>query len=162
MRRFVAPHNRPYDVFEVLQRLDADILVLPETWVPHRGEGIVDELRAAGYHVELDKWTTLTFDLDREHPRPRKVKPGDGWWALSVATRLPMCARRDLPLRHTILDPAEPRVAIELAVDVQGTPVRAVGLHTSSRLWWGAPWVHITGLRSELPGNDGQIGRAHV
>jgi endonuclease/exonuclease/phosphatase (EEP) superfamily protein YafD len=123
------------------------VLALPETWLPHAGDGVVERLEAAGYHVETARWTTLEFAADR----PRKAQPGDGWWALAVASRLPVLQRRDLPLPWTILDPAQPRVAIGLGVDVHGTRVDVVGLHTSSRLWWGAPIVHLRGLRRALP-----------
>jgi endonuclease/exonuclease/phosphatase family metal-dependent hydrolase len=133
-------------VFAVLERLDADILVLPETWVPHVGEGVVDRLRAAGYEVALDRWVTLEHGATR----PRVAAPGDGWWSLALASRCPVQARRDLPLPRTIADPAGPRVAIQLSVDVGGTVVDAVGLHTSSRLWWAAPLVHLNGLRRQL------------
>jgi endonuclease/exonuclease/phosphatase family metal-dependent hydrolase len=61
--------------------------------------------------------------------------------------------RRDLPLPHTRSDPAEPRVAIQLTVDIAGTAVDAVGVHTSSRLWWGAPLVHMRALRELAPRN---------
>jgi endonuclease/exonuclease/phosphatase family metal-dependent hydrolase len=134
-------------VFAVLQRLDADVLVLPETWVPHESSGVVDALRAHGYTVELDRWTTLRHGVTR----PRLSSPGDAWWALAVASRFPVLARRDLPLPRTIADPAHPRVAIQLTLDVGGVAVEAVGLHVSSRLWWGAPWAHLHGLRSQLP-----------
>ena len=135
----------------VLERLDADVLVLPETWVPHEGTGIVEELKAAGYEVAVDRWITLRL----VGPRMPAAVPGDGWWSLAVASRLPVLGRRDIPMPRAFLDRAHPRVAISVTLDVGGTAVDVVGLHTSSRLWWGAPWVHITGLRRELPGNDG-------
>jgi endonuclease/exonuclease/phosphatase family metal-dependent hydrolase len=133
-------------VFAVVERLDADILVLPETWIPHTGDGVVEQLRASGYDVALDRWATL------KHGRfkPRLATPGDGWWALAVASRLPVRARRELRLAPTRSDPAEPRVAIEMTVDVGGTLVDAVAVHTSSRLWWGAPVMHINSLRAQL------------
>jgi endonuclease/exonuclease/phosphatase family metal-dependent hydrolase len=153
LRRFDAVENTPYDVFSVLERLDADVLVLPETWVPRAGEGVVEQLGAAGYRVEVDRWTTLSRPGDGS--RPRRARPGDGWWSLAVASRLPVGARRDIPLPRTILDPAQPRAAIDLTVDVGGTPVHVVGVHLSSRLWWGAPLVHLAGLRRRLPRFDG-------
>lgn len=137
-------------MFAVVEQLDADILVLPETWVPHDGDGVVERLRASGYDVALDRWATL------KHGRfkPRLATPGDGWWCLAVASRLPVRARRELRLPHTRSDPAEPRVAIEATVDAGGTLVDVVGVHTSSRLWWGAPFVHISGLRAQLAALD--------
>jgi endonuclease/exonuclease/phosphatase family metal-dependent hydrolase len=84
----------------------------------------------------------------------RLSSPGDAWWCLAVASRLPVVARHDLPLPRTIADPAAPRVAIQLSVDVGGVVVEAIGLHTSSRLWWGAPLVHLNGLRKQLPPPD--------
>jgi endonuclease/exonuclease/phosphatase family metal-dependent hydrolase len=131
-----------FDAYEVIARLDADILVLPETWLPHAGEGVVDVLRANGYHVELDQWITLTHSVYR----PRVADPGDGWWCLGVASRLPVVERVDLPLPRTIADRAHPRNAIQLGVDVDGTRVDVVGVHTSSRLWWAAPMLHLRAL----------------
>jgi endonuclease/exonuclease/phosphatase family metal-dependent hydrolase len=132
-----------------VERLDADVLVLPETWVPHRGEGVVDRLQAAGYEVALDRWATLAHGRFK----PRLATPGDGWWCLAFASRLPVVERVDLPLPHTRSDPAEPRVAIQCTIDVQGTLVDGVGVHTSSRLWWGAPIVHLRALRERAPRN---------
>jgi endonuclease/exonuclease/phosphatase family metal-dependent hydrolase len=86
--------------------------------------------------------------------RPRLSSPGDAWWCLAVASRLPVLARRDLPLPRTIADPAHPRVAIQLTLDVGGVAVEAVGLHVSSRLWWAAPFIHLSALRPQLPGAD--------
>jgi endonuclease/exonuclease/phosphatase family metal-dependent hydrolase len=134
-------------VLAVIEKLDVDILVLPETWVPHDGVGVVDELRAHGYEVAVDRWVTLKHGVRNT----RLSSPGDAWWSLAVASRLPVVARHDLPLPRTISDPAAPRVAIQLSVDVGGVVVDAVGLHTSSRLWWGAPIVHLHGLRKQLP-----------
>jgi endonuclease/exonuclease/phosphatase family metal-dependent hydrolase len=124
--------------------------VLPETFVPHEGEGVVDRLRANGYQVEFDRWVTLEHGATR----PRRAAPGEGWWCLAVASRCPVQARRDLPLPRTIADPAGPRVAIQLSVDVGGVTVDVVGLHTSSRLWWGAPFVQLRGLYPQLPASD--------
>src|SRR5690348_7959929 len=98
--RFGAHANRRFDVFAVVERLDADILVLPETWLPHEGEGVVDRLRATGYEVEVARWVTLKHGV----VRPRLSSPGDGWWSLAVASRLPILARRDLRLPRTIGD----------------------------------------------------------
>jgi endonuclease/exonuclease/phosphatase family metal-dependent hydrolase len=116
--------------------------VLPETWLPHDGPGVVDALVAHGYTVELDRWAKLTHSAFK----PRLADPGDGWWCLAVASRLPVLQRTDLPLPRTISDRAHPRNAIQLSVDVGGTRVEVVGLHTSSRLWWGAPVVHLRAL----------------
>jgi endonuclease/exonuclease/phosphatase family metal-dependent hydrolase len=126
------------------------VVALPETWVPHEGGGVVERLERAGYHVELSRWATLAM-----HPKPRRDQPGDGWWALGIASRLPVLERRDIPLPWTVLDPAHPRIAINLGVDVEGTRVDVVALHTSSRLWWAAPLVHLRGLRRALPPFDG-------
>jgi endonuclease/exonuclease/phosphatase family metal-dependent hydrolase len=145
--RFGANANRPYDVADVLDRLDADVLVLPETFLPHGHEGVMGQLPERGYTVEYDRWVTLAV----RGPRPRHIVPGDGWWCLAVASRFPVLQRVDIPLPHTLFDPARPRVAIHLTLDVRGTAVDVVGLHTSSRLWWGAPVIHLSGLRRELP-----------
>ncbi|MCU1429883.1 MAG: metal-dependent hydrolase [Actinomycetia bacterium] len=138
-------------MFAVLERLDTDILVLPETWVPHAGEGVVDRLRAAGYAVEVAPWATM----DRSGSKPEIASPGEGSWSLAVASRCRILARRDLPLPRTLFDPAGPRVAIQCTLDVSGTTVEMVGLHTSSRLWWGAPFIQLNALRRRLPRFDG-------
>jgi len=140
-----------YDVFEVLARLDADVLVLPETWVPHEPGGVVDRLEVAGYSVAVAPWVTM----NRTGRKPELASPGEGSWSLAVASRFPVQARSDIPLRRTLFDPAGPRVAIDLTLDVGGAAVDVVGLHTSSRLWWGAPIVQLDGLRRRLPRFDG-------
>jgi endonuclease/exonuclease/phosphatase (EEP) superfamily protein YafD len=113
--------------------------------VPHEGPGVVEALRARGYEVVLDRWVTLKHSVFK----PRLANPGDGFWALAVASQFPVVARRHLHLPRTVADPAHPRVAIQVSLDVDGTRVEAVGLHTSSRLWWAAPFVHLASLRRQ-------------
>jgi endonuclease/exonuclease/phosphatase family metal-dependent hydrolase len=126
-------------------------LVLPELWLPHAGGGVADKLVANGYTVEIDRWVTLRHG----RIRPRVATPGDGWWCLAVASRYEMRDRRDLQLPATRSDPAAPRAAIHVKVDIGGAGVDVIGIHTSSRLWYGAPLFHIRGLRAQLPAPSG-------
>jgi endonuclease/exonuclease/phosphatase family metal-dependent hydrolase len=121
-------------------------MVLPEAFLPHDGDGVVEKLRRAGYTVEYERWVTLGFER-----KPHLEAPGDGWWTLAVASRLPVLARHDHPLPRTIRDRAGPRVAIRLTVSCDGQPVEAIGIHTSSKLWYRAPIVHLRGLAAQLP-----------
>lgn len=147
--RFGAARGEPFDVAAVVRDLDADVVVLQEGWRPHEGEAAADALAAEGWHVAETRFVTL--DLSG---KPKVARPGEGWWTLLMLTRLPVCGRRDLPLPRTPRDPAGLRHAIELTVDADGTPVKVVGFHVSSKLWYAAPVWHLLGLRRQLPALD--------
>ena len=137
----------------VLERIDADVLVLPETWVPHEGTGIVEELKAAGYEVAVDRWITLAL----LPPRMPAAVPGDGWWSIAVASRLPVIARRDIPIGTLKSDPPGPRSALALTLDLDGTHVEVIGVHTSSKVWRLAPVRHLLALEHAVEQNGPQI-----
>jgi endonuclease/exonuclease/phosphatase family metal-dependent hydrolase len=125
--------------------------VLAEAWRPHDAPSALDELAADGYHVEELRFATM-----RHHPRPAvtHTTPGTGWWELAVLSRLPVGNRRELPIGTVHKDPVGPRHALALTLDAGGTAVELVAVHTSSKLWYGAPVVHLRGLRAHLPSLD--------
>ena len=112
---------------------------------------MLDELAADGYHVEELRFATM-----RRFPRPAVTHstPGEGWWELAVLSRYPLRNRRELPIGRVHKDPVGPRNALALTVDVDGTAVELVAMHVSSKLWYGAPVIHLAGLRRHLPSLD--------
>jgi endonuclease/exonuclease/phosphatase family metal-dependent hydrolase len=75
--------GRPFDVVDACRRLDADVLVLQETWTPSEGaeggdgpegpEGTAEEVAAAlGYTL-----TSVPTAPARRYPVP--ARPGGGW-----------------------------------------------------------------------------------
>lgn len=143
--RFSRQGAQPFDVVTRLLSYDADVFVLPEHFRDDSGFGIVDPLRDAGYAM-----VELPFSRLSLGERPRAETPGDGWWELVVATRLPLIDDELLRIGTVLHDRAGSRAAIRVALDVQGTRVDVVGLHTSSKLWWGGPVVHLRGLQEHL------------
>ena len=133
-----------------MRGFDADVVVVPESWREPDGRGLLDDLTNDGYRVEIVEFTTMTISSRRS----RHSVPGEGMWELAVCSRLPVRARRVLPIGHIAGDPAGPRSALECSIDVGGVDVDVVGVHTSSRLWELAPVRHLRALRPQLPRPD--------
>ena len=122
--------------------LDADVLVLPESFRPDSGDGMLEGLAAAGYQFE--PWHSSTTG--------RGWRPGPGTWCLAIASRFPVIARRELSMGSVLTDPAAgARMALQVDLDVGGRRVQLVGLHTSSKLYFAGPVTHLRTLRPSLP-----------
>jgi endonuclease/exonuclease/phosphatase (EEP) superfamily protein YafD len=129
------------------------VYVLPESFLSDSGPGMLDGLADAGYRVE-------TMRMKRHEQPPstklrRGWRPSPGLWCLAMASRLPVVDRRELPMGKAFRDPAGPRFALRLDIDVEGRPVQVVGLHTSSKLYFGASAVHLAHLRRHLSTGPG-------
>jgi endonuclease/exonuclease/phosphatase family metal-dependent hydrolase len=127
---------------------DADVVVLLESWREPDGRGLLDDLTNDDYRVETVEFRTMTVSTRRAH----YSRPGEGMWELAICSRLPVRARRVLPIGHVQGDPAGSRSALECTIDVGGVDVDVIGVHTSSRLWELAPVRHLRALRQQLPG----------
>ena len=132
-----------------MRALDADVLVVPEAWRRPDGSFLLDELVDDGYEVRSTSFAVLEPTLKR----PGDVRPA-GSWELAVCSRLPTTDWRELPLASVYRDHASARAAIACTVTVGDTPVDIVGLHTSSKLWYAGPIVHMRSVARQLPRGD--------
>lgn len=122
--------------------LDADVLVLPELWVPHEGPGLLDRLAEIGFvSAAHTRFTTLGFG-----ERPHVSHPGEGWWALAVVARLPIAPVREIALPRGVHDPVPLRHALHIEVPVDDCVVDLVAFHVSSKLWYLSPPRQLRGL----------------
>ncbi len=137
--RFGGSRSEPFDVASAVRSFDADVVVLAEAWRPHDGECVLDVLAREGWNVEERRFATL-----RLLPKPEVDDPGDGWWSLAVLSRHRVTERRDIPLARVFHDPASRRAAISVTLDVEGAAVDVVGVHVSSKLWYGGPAVQLS------------------
>ena len=70
--------GRPYDVADVCRRLDADVLVLQESWHPDGGSGLAEDIgEAIGYAV-----TSLPLCRCRMYPPAASVADRPSWGPL--------------------------------------------------------------------------------
>ncbi|MFN8035547.1 MAG: endonuclease/exonuclease/phosphatase family protein [Acidimicrobiia bacterium] len=136
-----------YDVAAVCHELDADVLALQEVWRGPDEPAVLDRLRSAGYQTdELE----LSGIRRIEGHKPRATAGRPGTISIAVASRYPIVARREIPMGRVWRDPIGPRAALHVELDVGGSAVDVVVLHTSSRLPYG-PVQHLRTLRRELP-----------
>ena len=142
-------YRRAYDVVDALLAFDADVLVLPESFRPDSGPGMLDALATAGYQVETVP--IMRHELWHSSTAGRGWRPSPGIWCLAIASRLPVLERRELAMGKVFRDSAGPRSALQVDLDVGGRRVHLVGLHTSSKLWFAGPLVHLRTLRPALP-----------
>ncbi len=130
-------------------------MVVAESWRSDDGRGMLDELVDDGYTVESLPVMPLAMRHDRD--RDKDAIPLEGNWELSVCSRFPVCDRRTIPMGAVRADPAGARSALALRVDVGGTPVDVIGVHTSSKVWRLAPLRHLMRLKRALPAGGAQI-----
>jgi endonuclease/exonuclease/phosphatase family metal-dependent hydrolase len=145
---------RPFDVVEACARLDADVLVLQESWAPDGDEAQHDAVaRALGYAVVAEPLARAALD-----PHPRVVARagagravGTGDWCLAVLTRLPVLSSKVTTLPQLRLDPAT-RAVVRVDVAVGGARLAVHGTHLA-HLEMGA-LLQRRAVRGALAGSD--------
>ena len=142
--------GEPFDAIATIREIDADVLVVPEAWRHPDGTFMLDVLARDGYEVRSSNFAVL----EERMRRPGDVRPA-GSWELAVCSRLPTSDWRELPLRRVFRDHASLRAAIACTVEVAGSSVDIVGIHTSSKLWYAGPLVHMRSVARQLPGTQG-------
>lgn len=143
----------PFDVVEACRRLDADVLILQESWAPD--DGIADHERVA---AALDMTVVCASSMAHtELGQPRRAvgraphPAGEGGWHLVALSRLPVRLATVIPLPHLWFDPID-RAVVAVEVEVEGASLHVRGTHLP-HLEYGA---HLTtrGLRRTLPPAD--------
>src|SRR5581483_334753 len=143
--------GEPFDVVEVCRHLDADLLVLQESWLP---DGVKSEAdRAAtelGYTV-----THATMGHGRvrsargRKPRLCRASMAEGMLALTMLSRVPVIATTVIEMMNLPFDQAPRRVAVRADVEVEGKRFAYVGTHLS-HLTHGSP-MQLARLVAQLP-----------
>jgi endonuclease/exonuclease/phosphatase family metal-dependent hydrolase len=118
----------PFDAVGAARRLDADVLVLQESWRPDGeqsvAERVASELGYECYEVVLARGTLGP-------PRPKVVRApdeGTGDWCLAVLTRVPIVRQEAHPIVSNRIDKAE-RSIIVTDVEVDDTVITVAGAH---------------------------------
>ncbi len=142
-----------FDVARIIRGFEADVVVVPEAWRSDDGVSVVDDLAGDGYHIE----TVALMPLAQRTDRRSDIVPRDGIWELAVCSRFAVLERREIAIGVIKSDPAGPRNALALTVDIGGTPVEIVGLHASSKVWRLAPVKHLLTLKRQLRERGPQI-----
>ncbi|HJR25041.1 MAG TPA: endonuclease/exonuclease/phosphatase family protein [Acidimicrobiales bacterium] len=122
---------KPFEVVPACERLDADVLVLQESFAPDGAEAQHDAIaRALGYEVVAE-----SLGRASERPRPAVVdrpdphrRKGTGDWCLAVLSRLPVEGAKITPLPQLHVDPAA-RAIIRVDVTVDGRTLAVHGTH---------------------------------
>lgn len=148
-------HYPPFDVVEATKRIDADVLVLQESWRPDAGPAHHDLVAdALGYTsvtaVSMGRSSVAPEPEVVSRPDPSRAK-GTGDWCVALLTRLPTAATAIHPLRRLPLDPAD-RFVVRVDVDVDGAALAVHGTHLA-HLEMGVA-VHAPGLRRALAPAD--------
>lgn len=129
------PHRGEYAALEAITALDADVIVLQETYRPDSGPSLVD---AAAERLGFSAHEVV-FGRGVLTPWPHLGRTGDADAGLAILTRLPVLSRSELPIRRVTLDPAPTRLALQLSLDVGSATLDLVGVHLTSRLPHGPP-----------------------
>ena len=144
-----------FDVARLVRSFDAEIVVISEAWRDDDGHGILDPLSDSGYQIEYVQ--QMSLDLRTDRSGVRDVAPRAGTWEMAVCTRFPVIARREISLDAQRSDPVYSRFALSVTVDVGGTPVEVIALHTSSKVWRLAPVRHLLNAKRQLTNGTPQV-----
>ncbi len=144
--------NPPFDVVAAARRLDADVLVLQESWAPD--DGVSDHQRIAdalGMTVAADvRLARSVIDPEpRVVGRSRKdTEASTGGWHLVALSRFPVVSAHVEPLPRLPFDHAD-RAVVACGVEVDGSTLQVRGTHLP-HLEYGAH-LSTRGLRRTLP-----------
>ncbi len=167
----------PFDVVACCNQLDADVLVLQETWTPDSGQGIASLVAASlGYEAHevrlsgallLEPVKVVGTRWGPRHPRQnRSLWVGDaedlrhlhgarwggarvGTWGIALLSRLPVRRVETLELGRLRRDSAERRSAVVAEVQVGTSSVTIAGTHLA-HFTHGSPLL-LERLRRKLP-----------
>ncbi len=166
----------PFDVVNCCARLDADVLLLQETFTPEGGEGLASLVATSlGYEAhELPLSEALLLESvkvvgrrwgPRDSRRNRSLWVGGagdpgrcggrldraraGTWGIALLSRLPVRRVEALELGRLRRDSAERRSAILAEVEVDNCAVTVVGTHLA-HFTHGSP-ILLERLRRKLP-----------
>jgi endonuclease/exonuclease/phosphatase (EEP) superfamily protein YafD len=129
------------------------VYVLPESFRPDDGPGMLEGIAAAGYRIEVVP--IARFEIWHSSTSGRGWRPSPGIWCLAIASRLPVLDRSELPMGTVSHDFAGARAALQVGLEVGGLRLTVVGLHTSSKLYRAGPVTHLRTLRPSLPSGPG-------
>jgi endonuclease/exonuclease/phosphatase family metal-dependent hydrolase len=138
----------PYDLEAVLHGIEADVLVVQESWTPDHGVAMVRRVAdTAG--IELFE---LPFGPARLDPWPHipRDRNGLGTVGLAILSRIPAEMQGRLPVGTVLNDHTPERGGLHVMLDVGGTKVDLVGVHLTSRLPYGPP-IQMRRLAAQLP-----------
>src|SRR3974390_3286032 len=122
----------PYDLAAVLRGLDADVIVLQESWTPDGDDAAVREVAAELGAILFEK----PFGRARLDPWPQIARDhsATGVVGIAILSRIPALLVDHLAVGHVPGDPTPDRGGLHVQLDVAGTAVDLVGVHLSSRL----------------------------
>ena len=146
---------RPFDLVDACRTLEADVLVLQESWGPDDGESDHDRV-AQGLDMEVAAAVSLARTDLQPHPKVRARAEvggdaGSGSWSVAVLSRLPVRATRIERLPHLWLDPVD-RALVVVDVAVDDATLTVLGAHMA-HLETGVAF-HTRALRRILPPAD--------
>lgn len=147
--------SEPFDVVDAARRLDADVLVLQESWAPD-GKQSDHQRVAVGLAMEVAIELSLARSVVEPTPRVQcrtSVDPsrGAGGWHLAILSRLPVRSTATHRLPHLLSDHAD-RAVLGAEVEVDGESFHVRGTHLP-HLEYGAH-LSTRGLRRSLPSPD--------
>lgn len=146
----------PFDVVAACRRLDADVLVLQESWAPDEGASVHARV-AEGLGMVVAADVSLARAV--VEPEPRVIAPeragaarrrgeSAGGWHIAALSRVPVLSSGIEWLPHLWFDHSD-RAVLALEVEVDGRALHVRGTHLP-HLEYGAH-LSTRGLRRALP-----------
>jgi endonuclease/exonuclease/phosphatase family metal-dependent hydrolase len=144
----------PFDVVAACRQIDADVLLLLESWAPFDGPSTHDEV-AAALGLTVATFAPLAQSGITDHPRIHAKVAGvpphpyaTGLWGTALLTRAPATAVTVVPLPSTRVDPVQ-RALVRASVPIGDASLTVCGTHFA-HYQYGSPF-HRTPFRRALP-----------
>lgn len=145
----------PFDVVDACKQLDADVVVLQESWAPDRDlaqhDAVAAALGAEAVVVPLSRADVEPRLRVVSRADNREARQGTGDWCLALLSRLPITSTDVIALPQLWLDPCS-RAVLRAEIDVDGRPLQVAATHFS-HLEFGSP-LQARALRRALPPVD--------
>lgn len=143
--------------------LDAEVLVLQESWRPNAQPGYAAEI-ARRLGMSLHELPIMS-DLNSARPRGLALPQGEiGDCGLAVLTSLPVTSRLDINLGHAPGDAIKERFGLALTISLaSGAHVTIAGVHASHRLWGSLPQLRrLHNALSDIGGPSVIVGDCNM
>jgi endonuclease/exonuclease/phosphatase family metal-dependent hydrolase len=138
--------HAPYPLADTIAGWPADIVIIQECWRPDVGDAAIDvahEQRGGELHE-------VQFGRGVQLPKPEIEPHGNGRFSIAVLSRFHAVGVTEITLSRVRADPMPVRRALHLRLDVDGTPVDLIAVHTTSRLPHG-PYRQLQSLARQVP-----------
>ena len=137
----------PFDLAAALRACDAEVLLIQEVWRPDGLRGALDD---AADELGMQVHYALHGRATARARWPHSAAGGEGTIGVAILTALPTTLHEPIVVGPTPSDPVPKRSVLHAEIEIDGSPLRVLCAHLSSRLPH-APLLQLRRLAPALP-----------